>query len=262
MDLIEDIGPILGIAAFLGFAILALLIVLQAREVRRLREWAGRAPERALDADEATQAAAEARGEATRTDDHGPLARTHDRLAESLGSGWDALDRQSPVDPKWLVGALAVALVAIAAVTGGFGLVGDDGEPNGQAAAGGAAGGQQEREPRPAVAVLNATQVDDVAVPVPAVGGMADVVASEVVRPAGFRVPVRADAPAGEETSVIMFEPGAESAAQDLADAVEQYLGETETTAMTAEISDLAEGTDLALLVGQDDAGFGQAGAP
>ena len=33
MDFIEDIGPILGIVAFLGFAILALLIVLQAREV-------------------------------------------------------------------------------------------------------------------------------------------------------------------------------------------------------------------------------------
>ena len=57
MDFIEDIGPILGIVAFLGFAILALLIVLQAREVRRLREWAGRAPERAVEADDATQAA-------------------------------------------------------------------------------------------------------------------------------------------------------------------------------------------------------------
>ena len=46
-DLIDRIGPYLGIAAFLGLAILAFLIIQQAREVRRLREWAGRAPESA-----------------------------------------------------------------------------------------------------------------------------------------------------------------------------------------------------------------------
>ena len=62
-DLIDRIGPYLGIAAFLGLAILAFLIIQQAREVRRLREWAGRAPERAGEATEAEAAAAEARGE-------------------------------------------------------------------------------------------------------------------------------------------------------------------------------------------------------
>jgi hypothetical protein len=36
-------------AAFLGLAILALLYFSQARDVRRLRDWAGRAPERALE---------------------------------------------------------------------------------------------------------------------------------------------------------------------------------------------------------------------
>ena len=39
MHFIQDIGRI-GIVAFLGFAHLALLIVLQAREVWCLREWA------------------------------------------------------------------------------------------------------------------------------------------------------------------------------------------------------------------------------
>ena len=56
-DLIDRIGPYLGIAAFLGLAILAFLIIQQAREVRRLREWAGRAPERATEAADATAAA-------------------------------------------------------------------------------------------------------------------------------------------------------------------------------------------------------------
>ena len=62
IDLIERIGPYLGIVAFLGLAILAFLIFQQAREVRRLREWAGRAPERADEAAEASLAAAEAGG--------------------------------------------------------------------------------------------------------------------------------------------------------------------------------------------------------
>ena len=65
VDLLERIGPFLGIAAFLGLAVLAFLIFQQAREVRRLRDWAGRAPERAGEAAEASAAAAEARGEAT-----------------------------------------------------------------------------------------------------------------------------------------------------------------------------------------------------
>src|SRR4029453_8078245 len=63
IDLIERIGPYLGIAAFLGLAILAFLIFQQAREVRRLREWAGRPPRRASEAAEATAAAAEVKGE-------------------------------------------------------------------------------------------------------------------------------------------------------------------------------------------------------
>lgn len=49
MDLVERVGAYVGLASFLGLAILALLYFSQARDVRRLREWAGRAPERATD---------------------------------------------------------------------------------------------------------------------------------------------------------------------------------------------------------------------
>jgi hypothetical protein len=52
MDLIDRIGAVLGLAAFLGLAVLALLYFQQARDVRRLREWAGKAPERAAAAAE------------------------------------------------------------------------------------------------------------------------------------------------------------------------------------------------------------------
>jgi hypothetical protein len=49
MDLIERVGSYVGMASFLGLAILALLYFSQARDVRRLRDWAGRAPERAVE---------------------------------------------------------------------------------------------------------------------------------------------------------------------------------------------------------------------
>ena len=49
MHLIERVGSFVGLASFLGLAILALLYFSQARDVKRLRDWAGRAPERAAD---------------------------------------------------------------------------------------------------------------------------------------------------------------------------------------------------------------------
>src|SRR5688572_24532129 len=48
-DQVEKYGAYVGIAAFFGLAILSLLYFAQAREVKRLREWAGRAPERAAE---------------------------------------------------------------------------------------------------------------------------------------------------------------------------------------------------------------------
>ena len=49
MELVERVGAYVGLAAFLGLAVLALLYFSQARDVRRLRDWAGRAPERTLE---------------------------------------------------------------------------------------------------------------------------------------------------------------------------------------------------------------------
>ena len=56
VELVERVGSYVGLAAFLGLAVLALLYFSQARDVRRLRDWAGRAPERAV---EQTERAAE-----------------------------------------------------------------------------------------------------------------------------------------------------------------------------------------------------------
>src|SRR4051794_7792099 len=57
---VEKYGAYVGIAAFFGLAILSLLYFAQAREVKRLREGAGRAPEGAREVEERATAQAEA----------------------------------------------------------------------------------------------------------------------------------------------------------------------------------------------------------
>ena len=47
MEILQEIGSYAGLAAILGLAVLSALYFSQARDVKRLREWAGRAPERA-----------------------------------------------------------------------------------------------------------------------------------------------------------------------------------------------------------------------
>ena len=46
MEILQEIGSYAGIAAIVGLAVLSALYFSQARDVKRLREWAGRAPER------------------------------------------------------------------------------------------------------------------------------------------------------------------------------------------------------------------------
>jgi LytR cell envelope-related transcriptional attenuator len=62
---VEKFGAYAGIGAFLGLAVLTLLYFAQARELKRLRDWAGRAPERAQELEERVAAQAEAARQAT-----------------------------------------------------------------------------------------------------------------------------------------------------------------------------------------------------
>jgi hypothetical protein len=262
IDLIEQIGPILGIVAFVGLAVLAFLIFQQGRDVRRLREWAGRAPERAEDAAEASLAAAEARGEAAEpTADRGPIATrlsaARERIAALAEPRWRELDRRSPFDPRYLVLVLVAGLVAALVLTSGFGVFGGD-DGNGRDARGDTEkrdkGGQ---ESKPKVAVLNATQdVSESGVEIQGVPGLAKKVADQVLRPEDYPVGRQTDASSGSAETVVMFEPEHATQADELARAVEQRLGPAEVQAMIQEVRDLAGGADLALVVGQDNAEF------
>jgi hypothetical protein len=264
IDLLERIGPYVGIAAFLGLAVLAFLIIQQAREVRRLREWAGRAPERADEAAQAAASAAEARGEAAAQGPEeeeaaavaeAPAERGRaEQVRDAVAVRFAELNRRMPIHPRYLVAVLAAAVIAAAVLTSGFGLFGGDG---GDGGGGGGGGRERERPERVEVAVLNATQVDDGAVPIDAVSGLAGKVAAEVVRPAsGFKVGTEETAASGFEETTIMFEPGAEADADELAQAVAEQLGETPVTPMIDEVRALSANAPLALVIGQDDADF------
>jgi hypothetical protein len=257
-DLVEEIGPLLGVVAFVGLAVLAFLIFQQAREVRRLREWAGRAPERAEEAVEASLAAAEARGEADAGQEEaergpGRFSRARDRVRGWVEPRYAALDRRMPVDPRYLLVVLAAGVIAAGVLTSGFGVFDDEagGGGGGKRGGGGGTGG------RPEVTVLNATQVEAAdGTEIQGVPMLAAKVADQVVRPAGYEVARTDDAASGVEQTVVMYEPGGESDAERLAERVSDQLGPTETAPIVAEVADLAGDAPIVLVVGLDDEDF------
>jgi hypothetical protein len=246
MDFIDRIGPVLGIAAFLGLAVMIVLVFLQAREVRRLREWAGRAPERAEEADEATKAAADARAEDPDAPSPGRLAPVTNFFDRRFGAAWDELDRRSPIDPRLLVAGLIAAAIAAGALTSGFGLIGGDDAGSAKRASSG-------KQTKVKVAVLNATQDETGA----GVVGIADRAANKAVDSKSFKTVLTGNAPAGVPDSLVMYATGKDSKdAKDLADQVKSKLGKVDTVKMTPEVQSLAEKAPLALLIGLDDNGL------
>ena len=251
MHAIESIGPVLGIVAFVGLAILAFLLIQQARDIRRLREWAGRAPERANEAAEAVQAAAEAsrNGEAAEgaaeadEPSGGRLRRAWGRLASPVRNGYAAVDRRLPVDGRYILAILFVAVVAVAIVTSGFGLVGGE-------RGGGGAHDSRAKKKLPKVAVVNGTSVS----------GLAAAVEDKVVKRAGYQPGPVGNAATSVNATVVEYDSGWRPEAEDLAKAVKPKLGTTPVQPMTSDVRDVAGKAKLALLLGLDDAGFGGGG--
>jgi len=174
------------------------------------RDWAGRAPERARDANEAAVALAEAKGEQppeieVEEPDPSAFGLWWEGVRGRLSSGASEVDRRLPVAPGYIIAVIAALIIAVGVLTGGFGLFGGDD--------GGGGKGKGAKPEKVEVAVLNATQVEDTVTgdTISAVPGLAGLVAKKVVKPAGFKVGVKDDAPSGAEQTVIMFKPEAEA---------------------------------------------------
>ncbi|HMC06568.1 MAG TPA: LytR C-terminal domain-containing protein [Solirubrobacterales bacterium] len=245
MHAIKSIGPVLGIVAFGGLAILAFLLFQQARDLRRLREWAGRAPERAQEAADAAQAAADAaKGEGA--DEEAPaqahpsagglrgrLAGYRARIKDAVGPRLAEADRRLPIDGRILVALVVAALIAAGVATSGFGLVGG----------GGGADKHQKHNGRPNVAVLNGTAVPNLAAQVD----------QQVLKPAGYKSGTVSNAGSTFAQTVVMYDSGHRADAKSLATAIQPKLGKTPTQAMTSDVRSHAGAAPLAVAVGLDD---------
>lgn len=249
--MIKDIGAFAGLVAFLGLALLAMLSFSQARDLRRLREWAGSAPERDADRKETTSAAAAQRAEAMRKLDE---AREAERRAADLReerrkrreAGLPEMSRTERAreffagrgrrlgEPRYLVAIFIVAVVVgggvAYAVLHGFG----DGQPGG---AHGSAGLSKPGDIE--VAVLNGT----------AVPGLAARYGDKVERK-GFTLGEVTNSAASYAGSVVMYRRGRAPEAR----LVGKALRISRVRLMTPDIASVSRGAPVSVVVGQDNA--------
>jgi hypothetical protein len=256
MTSFEEIGALLGFLAFAGLAVLVFLTFQQARHLRRLRDWAGRAPERAA-AIAARQDPTAAEDEPSEAEvaaaDRGPSRLSV--LTANFRERWTEMDRRLPVDPRLLFGGLAAIVLGVGIATSGFGLVADDSGTarpakgaNGPGSKKQGGGGSGNKAPATEVAVLNGTAPPGGT----GVPGIADRF-SQNVTDAGFEVGA-VDNAGSFTVSTVMWSGSGEAEAEKLAEALSPTLGEVTVIEMTPEIEALAGGADVALVVGQDDA--------
>ncbi len=124
-NVIQTVGSYAGLVALLGLVVLSLLCFAQARDIRRLREWAGGAPERDAEVRELSEIVAEERSQELQV-----LAeREQRRLDRSAVDGgfWERLGRPGRI----MVILAAVIILGAGAAWAGTSLLGDDGDTTG-----------------------------------------------------------------------------------------------------------------------------------
>jgi hypothetical protein len=170
-DLIEKGGAYVGIAAFFGLAILTILYFAQAREVKRLREWAGRAPERAQELEQRVMAQAE-QARRVRAQPQKPATPA------AAASATPAAGAATPAPATAAAGATAAAPKEGDAATAGDAAAAEQAaQPATPAAANGAAPGAEEQQAEGTAteqpAVARAGEQEPVTTVVPSVPGQA-----------------------------------------------------------------------------------------
>ncbi len=264
MELIKEIGAFAGLVAFLGLALLALLSFTQGRDIRRLREWAGSAPERDAERKDTTSAAASERAEEMRKLDEAreaeqraadlretrrqrreaglPELTRSERLRERFGGSGPALGGGRLGgrigEPRYLLVLFAVFLVvgggvAYAALEG-FG--GDDGGKGGR---NGKSGPAALKPGEIEVTVLNGT----------AVPGLAATYGDMVERK-GFQLGAVTNSSSSFADSIVMFEPGGGREAHMVATA----LDISRVRAMSSDIVEVSAGAPVSVVIGEDNA--------
>lgn len=240
MDLVERVGAYAGLAAFLGLAILVLLYFSQARDVRRLREWAGRAPERAGEIGAQTAAAQHYLPPT-------PIEEVSKRERKPLR---ERVRRIHVPQARYI--ALVVGGIVILAGAGlaAFQLVGDDGQagsggqPTKRQAGDGGGGGK----PTPAAANIRPSDVTVAVLNGTTIAGLAAQVGEEATAD-GFTLGTVTNAARTDQTrSQVLYRKGQRAAA----DLVANRLGIRSTAAVDPLSAELAGSFDVVVLVGAD----------
>jgi hypothetical protein len=238
---IETVGAFAGIISMLGFIVIAMMLFSQGRDIRRLREWAGGAPERDAELREVSEVVAEERSQELRV-----LAEREERRLERTGainpSFWDRLGRPGRV---MAIIAAVVILGAGAAYAGTTLLGGDDdavqaGNNQGNNQGGGGGGGGNG--PRPAeirADVLNGTGGTEVGLAAEYAAALED---------KGFQVGATGDTPEPFETSIVMYTQGNEAAARRVARAIDV----DQTGLITSDVAGLTSGAMVTAVIGID----------
>lgn len=253
VNAVERIGAFAGLAAFIGLAVLALLSFTHGRDIRRLREWAGSAPERDAERKEQTSTIAAQRAEELRALEQARTAeqeavssREERRRRRGEGEGGQTRGErlrgrfsgvgETASRPSSLV-ALFVVLLAI--VGGGAYLLlsGSDEEGSGGGNAKQAAAKVKPSEIE--VTVLNGTSVVGLAATY-----------GDKVESKGFDLGAVTNSSASFEQSVVMFKRGHKPEARKVA----KQLGIGKVQLMSGEIEAASAGADVALIVGEDNA--------
>jgi LytR cell envelope-related transcriptional attenuator len=248
---IEQIGAFAGLAAFIGLAVLALLSFAHGRDIRRLREWAGSAPERDAERKEATSSVAAQRAEelraleASRTAEREAVSQREERRrrreaglpgatrGERLRSRLAGVGERV-AEPRYLVG-LFVVVVAIA---GGAVYLVTNGSSEGSGKDGKAASAKTAPS-EVEVTVLNGTAVSGLAASY-----------GDKVEGKGFTLGAVTDSPSSFAESVVMFKPGHAPEARK----VGKQLRISKTQPMSGEIEAVSAGANVAVIVGEDNA--------
>jgi ABC-type multidrug transport system fused ATPase/permease subunit len=252
VHVIEQIGAFAGLAAFLGLAILALLSFTHGRDIRRLREWAGSAPERDAERKEQTSTIAAQRAEElralqeARTAEHQAVSSREERRQRREEGQPDETRRarlrqrfsgagEIASNPLALV---ALFLVLVVVVGGGAYLLisGSDSSSNGQDSKQAAA---KVKPSEIEVTVLNGT----------AVPGLAATFGDEV-EAKGFKLGAVTNSSASFAESVVMFKRGHKPEARKVA----KQLKIAKLQLMNGEIESVSAGAAVAVVVGEDNA--------
>ncbi len=250
LKVIEQIGAFAGLAAFLGLAVLALLSFTQGRDIRRLREWAGSAPERDTERKETTSTIAAQRAEElrqleeARTAEHEAVSHREERRRRRE-AGEPELTRRERfsertsdigtrlAEPRWLAAIFVVLVLVVGGVAYALLSGSDDGGKKGRQAAANVQPGEID------VTVLNGTATDGLA------GTYGDKVETK-----GFRLGAVTNTEQSFATSVVMFERGHAPEARKVA----KQLGISKLQLMSSEVKSAAAGADVAVVVGEDNA--------